>query len=92
MLCFFLSNRLRVAGSLDLFQGEIFWGYVLPAIPLFVAGSLAGHRLPRLLSEKTFQYCVDAILLLSAVLPIGKSAPELLTLLWRRMRYFIRVY
>ncbi len=28
MLCFFLSNLLRVAGSLDLFQGETFWGYV----------------------------------------------------------------
>ncbi len=81
MLCFFASNILRVGGSLDLFQGEAFWGYVLPAIPLFIAGSVAGHRLPRLLSERTFQYCVDAILLLSAALLIGKSGPELWKLL-----------
>lgn len=80
MLCFFASNMLRVAGSLDLFQGEAFWGYVLPAIPFFIGGSIAGHRLPRVLSEKTFQYCVDVLLLLSAALLIGKSAPELLTL------------
>jgi uncharacterized protein len=80
MLCFFLSNLLRVAGSTGLFQGETFWGYVLPCIPLFIAGSVAGHHLPRLLSEKTFQYCVDAILLLSAGLLIGKSAQELLKL------------
>ena len=80
MLCFFASNLLRVAGSLDLFQGGTFWGYVLPAIPLFIAGSLAGHHVPRLLSEKTFQYGVDVLLLLSAALPIGKSVPELLHL------------
>ena len=41
MLCFFASNTLRVGGSLDLFQGGTFWGYVLPAIPMFIAGSLA---------------------------------------------------
>jgi uncharacterized membrane protein YfcA len=81
MLCFFASNTLRVGGSLDLFQGEVFWGYVLPAIPLFIAGSLAGHRLPRLLSERTFQYCVDAILLLSAALLIARSVPES----WKRL-------
>ncbi len=81
MLCFFSSNMLRVAGSLDLFQGETFWGYVLPAIPLFIGGSLAGRHLPRILSEKTFQYCVDVLLLLSASLLLGKSAPELLNLI-----------
>ena len=81
MLCFFASNTLRVGGSLDLFQGGTFWGYVLPAIPMFIAGSLAGHHLPCMLSERTFQYCVDAILLLSAALLIGKSVPELLHLL-----------
>ncbi len=48
MLCFFSSNLLRVAGSLDLFQGETFWGYVLPSIPLSIGGSFAGHHLPRL--------------------------------------------
>jgi uncharacterized protein len=78
MLCFFASNLLRVALSIDVFQGEIFWGYVLPSIPLFIAGSVAGHYVPRLLSEKTFQLCIDAILLLSAVLLIGKNAPDLL--------------
>lgn len=74
MLCFFSSNLLRVAGSLDLFQGGTFWGYVIPAIPLFIAGSYAGQRLPRLLSERTFQYCVDALLLLSAAVLLAKSA------------------
>jgi uncharacterized membrane protein YfcA len=81
MLCFFASNTLRVGGSLDLFQGGTFWGYVLPAVPLFIGGSLAGHHLPRMLSEKTFQFGVDAILLLSAALLIGKSVPELLHLI-----------
>jgi uncharacterized membrane protein YfcA len=79
MLCFFASNLLRVAGSLDLFQGETFWGYVLPAIPLFIAGSVAGHYVPRLLSEKTFQLCVDVILLLSAALLIEKPVLVLLS-------------
>ncbi len=80
MLCFFSSNILRVAGSLDLFRGELFWSYTLPAIPLFIGGSVAGHHLPRILSEQAFQYCVDILLLLSAALLIGKSAPELLRL------------
>jgi uncharacterized protein len=78
MLCFFASNLLRVGLSVDIFEGEVFWGYVLPSIPLFIAGSVAGHYVPRLLSEKVFQYCIDVILLLSAALLIGKSVPELL--------------
>ncbi|MGO9805560.1 MAG: sulfite exporter TauE/SafE family protein [Rhodomicrobium sp.] len=80
MLCFFSSNILRVTGSLELFQGEPFWSFVLPAIPLFIGGSVAGHHLPRIMSEKTFQYCVDVLLLLSAAMLIVKSAPELLEL------------
>ncbi|MGB8867908.1 MAG: sulfite exporter TauE/SafE family protein [Rhodomicrobium sp.] len=80
MLCFFSSNILRVTGSLELFRGEPFWSYVLPAIPFFIGGSIAGHHLPRIMSEKTFQYCVDVLLLLSAAMLIVKSAPELLEL------------
>jgi uncharacterized protein len=78
MLCFFASNLLRVGMSIPIFEGEIFWGYVLPSVPLFIAGSIAGHYIPRLLSERVFQYCIDAILLLSALLLIGKSGPQLL--------------
>lgn len=81
MLCFFSSNLLRVASSFDFFQGETFWGYVLPAIPLFIGGSVAGHHLPRILSEGTFQYCVAMLPLVSAALLIGKSAPQLLNML-----------
>ncbi len=81
MLCFFSSNLLRVGGSLELFQGEAFWSYVLPAIPLFIGGSVAGHHLPRMLSEKTFQVCVDVLLLLSAAFLLGKNALALLNLI-----------
>ena len=80
MLCFFSSNLPRMAGSLDLFQGETFWGYVPPDIPLFIGGSFACHRLPDILSEETFQSCADVLLFLSAALLIAKSAPELLNL------------
>ena len=78
MLCFFASNLLRVGLSVEIFEGEVFWGYILASVPLFIAGSAAGHYLPRFLSERVFQYCIDAILLLSALLLIGKSAPDLL--------------